>query len=559
MREPRPRGTGREADGHFAESKVIGEDPSPAASLQAPHIQTRGWLAAPGHLIWIMILVAIIALGGWLAVSLHGSSAARPGGGATATKGGGLDRANTEPPGPGGATANSSCSPTTDAATSGGSPAHLMSTATKVASGSTDGQSWSLWSAKGQSGATALEDGGLVFAGLEYGLCPGYPNPSETEMLDVGSKAVIYGVVGYPGLAKVDLSIGTIGSFASGKALPSPRVQVVNGVSFYIGVLPDSACAYRSLEVKTTSPGVSAEHNLGFATAGAGQGTFIADNPGNSGGCVANRIDPISFSQGIWALPPGQFQAGFSNEPGPGGATANSSCSPTTDAATSGGSPAHLMSTATKVASGSTDGQSWSLWSAKGQSGATALEDGGLVFAGLEYGLCPGYPNPSETEMLDVGSKAVIYGVVGYPGLAKVDLSIGTIGSFDFGKALPSPRVQVVNGVSFYIGVLPDSACAYRSLELKTTSPGVSAEHNLGFATAGAGQGTFIADNPGNSGGCVANRIDPISFSQGIWQLPPGQFPANFSNEPGPLAGRLPTRPAHRPPTRPPPAVRPRT
>ncbi len=116
------------------------------------------------------------------------------------------------------------------------------------------------------------------------------------------SKAVIYGVVGYPGLAKVDLSIGTIGSFASGKALPSPRVQVVNGVSFYIGVLPDSACAYRSLEVKTTSPCVSAEHNLGFATAGAGQGTFIADNPGNSGGCVANRIDPISFSQGIWQL-----------------------------------------------------------------------------------------------------------------------------------------------------------------------------------------------------------------------------------------------------------------
>ena len=114
----------------------------------------------------------------------------------------------------------------------------------------------------------------------------------------------------------------------------------MNGVSFFIGVLPDSACAYRSLELNTTSPGVSAEHNLGFGSAGAGQGYYIADNPGNSGGCVANQIDPISFSQGIWALPPGQFPTGFSNEPGPGGATTNSSCSPTTDAATSGGSPA---------------------------------------------------------------------------------------------------------------------------------------------------------------------------------------------------------------------------
>lgn len=41
-----------------------------------------------------------------------------------------------------------------------------------------------------------------------------------------------------------------------------------------------------------------------------GQGYYISDNPGNSGGCVAGQIDPISFSQGIWDLPPGQFQTG---------------------------------------------------------------------------------------------------------------------------------------------------------------------------------------------------------------------------------------------------------
>ncbi len=70
----------------------------------------------------------------------------------------------------------------------------------------------------------------------------------------------------------------------------------------------------------------------------------------------------------------------------------------------------------------------------------------------------------------------------------------------------------------------PWACLSYRALELGSTSPGVSAEHNLGFAGAGAGQGYYISDNPGNSGGCVAGQIDPISFSQGIWQLPPGQF-----------------------------------
>ena len=64
--------------------------------------------------------------------------------------------------------------------------------------------------------------------------------------------------------------------------------------------------------------------------------------------------------------------------------------------------------------------------------------------------------------------------------------------------------------MSFFIGTLPQSACNYSSLELNTTSPGVSAEHNLGF------------------GDCVANELVPITESQGIWQLPPGSFQSNF-------------------------------
>ena len=98
----------------------------------------------------------------------------------------------------------------------------------------------------------------------------------------------------------------------------------------------------------------------------------------------------------------------------------------------------------------------------------------------------------------------------GHPGLATVDLSESTAGTFHVGQALPSPTVEVVDGVSFFTGTLPQSACDYRSLELNTTSPGVSAQHNLGF------------------GMCVPGQLVPITESHGIWQLPPGHFQSSL-------------------------------
>lgn len=219
--------------------------------------------------------------------------------------------------------------------------------------------------------------------------------------------------------------------------------------------------------------------------------------------------------------------AGSPGSTGPSGASVGydgpAICSPTTDAATSGGSPAALEASTTEVANGTIEGATWSLWSANGQTGAAALEDGGLVFDGNEYGLCPGYPNPSETEMIDTSGDAVIYGIVNYPGLATVTIGTGTQG-FTIDAALPSPHVAVVNGVSFYIGTLPKSACDYSYLVIDTTSPSASAEHNIGFGENGDGEGYAITNNPGNTGACVAGKLDPLSFSQGEWDMPPGRF-----------------------------------
>ena len=57
----------------------------------------------------------------------------------------------------------------------------------------------------------------------------------------------------------------------------------------------------------------------------------------------------------------------------------------------------------------------------------------------------------------------------------------------------------MVHGVSFFIGTLPKSACAYPSLELNAAAKQESSQHNLGF------------------GRCVTGKLVPITASQGIW------------------------------------------
>ena len=163
------------------------------------------------------------------------------------------------------------------------------------------------------------------------------------------------------------------------------------------------------------------------------------------------------------------------------------------------------------MASGSTDGQHWSVWSKNGQSGATGLEDGGVVVDGVAHGLCPGFPNPAEMEMLEPsgGGDGIAYGVIGYAGTAKVAIYSDTFGSFATTKLVGSTTAQKVNGVGFFITSLSESACDVPGVEMNTASSNYAAEHNLAFSTSD----------------CKDGQLVPISDSQGIWQLPTKDFP----------------------------------
>ena len=169
------------------------------------------------------------------------------------------------------------------------------------------------------------------------------------------------------------------------------------------------------------------------------------------------------------------------------------------------------------VASGTVEGLAWSLWSANGQSVAVGLEDGGLVLNGHEYGLCPGYPNPSETEMVDTGGDAVIYGVVNYPGLAKVDIGTGSQG-FTMETTLPSPHERRL--------LLHRHASEVRlRLQLPRDRHDLAgrigrAQHRL----RGERRRRGIPDHqqPWEHRRLHDRKAgDPLSFSQGQWDMPP--------------------------------------
>ena len=280
-----------------------------------------------------------------------------------------------------------------------------------------------------------------------------------------GGDGIAYGVVGYPGTAKVAIYRDTFGNFATTKLVGSTTAQKVNGVGFFITSLSETACDVSGAEMNTASSSYAAEHNLAFATSD----------------CKDGQLVPISDSQGIWrcrragsrtsSSRPTEAEGGGggggaltngwlpASDIGGGGGIDNSNCGPQT---TSGSESAStLEASATKVASGSTAGQNWSLWSKNGQSGATGLEDGGVVVDGVAHGVCPGFPNPAEMELLEPsgGGDGIAYGVIGYTGTAKVAIYSDTFGNFATTKLVGSTTAQKVNGVGFFLTPLSQSAC----------------------------------------------------------------------------------------------------
>ncbi|HXW44307.1 MAG TPA: hypothetical protein VEL03_05950 [Streptosporangiaceae bacterium] len=372
----------------------------------------------------------------------------------------------------GGAGMRSNCSPAVVASASGGPAAEYTAAATQVASGTVAGRSWSLWVKKGASEPGALENGGLVLAGRWYGMCAGYPNILETQFIDTGSQGIAYGYMALPGSLTVTMT--------PAQSLLSPRFVRLSGASFFIATLAKSACAYPSVVLHASTPSGSAMHQLGF------------------GSCQPGRTVAITGSDGEWG--PGQASAslpglglgGSGSTAGNGGlVTVQETCSPAQTDSASGGPAGAQTGSEVEVASGTVGGQAWSLWSSKGVSGVGGIEDGGMVLGGRWYGLCPGFPNPAEFELIDTGGAGIVYGYVANPGAYAIQLT-GT-------GALPAPATTRVQGGTFFIGLLPASACDYPAIVLNATTSAVSDLHHLGF------------------GSCQPNRLVAISESNGVW------------------------------------------
>jgi YVTN family beta-propeller protein len=360
----------------------------------------------------------------------------------------------------------SNCAPTVVAAASGQPAGPLTRASVHLVSGSVGGQAWSLWARRGVGKQLGLEDGGLVFGGRWYGLCPGYPNVAEMELLNAGARGIDYGFVQHPG--KITLGLSSTGS------LPPPSAIAVDGMTFFIGQLPRSACSYHVMMLNAKGGSAfGAMHHLEF------------------GACAPGKLVNITESNGQWgggSISPPSVPAGH------GGGSVLHVQDQCSAAATSGssGKPARpLTRSSVRVASGSIAGQVWSLWAAKGSSGVSGVENGGLVFGGRWYGLCPGAPNPAEFELLNAGARGLTYGYVGNPGHYGI--------TFTPGKEVSALQVRRVMGGTFFIGQLARSACVYSSLTLYARTRSVTDMHQLDF------------------GGCRANHLATIQGGQGSW------------------------------------------
>ena len=323
------------------------------------------------------------------------------------------------------ANAGPRCRAGAQASGSGGPAAEHTSAASEVAHGSMPGLTWSVWVKKGLSEPAALEQGGLVLSGRWYAMCQ-LSTIAGADLADAGSHGIFYGYLAEPG--RLSLSI------APAHALRASDLKVVPlaGASAFIAPLAKSACAYNSINLDASAPTGGATGSLEFGTCEPRHDVLIA---------FAN----LTTSQS------GSTRSLFGCNPGP--------------TRLDSGLPAAGRTTAdVRVASGTVGGQPWSLWSRKGAHGIDGVKDGGLVLSGRWYGLCSslGGVGPASLELINASPDGVIYGLVASPYNHQLQLA----GRADYGgrQPLPAPTFRSVQGGTFLIGLLPDSACDYRTL-----------------------------------------------------------------------------------------------
>ena len=369
---------------------------------------------------------------------------------------------------PGGGSWSAACRPAVTPASSGQPASQFTGRATKVAAGTVAGQPWTLWAMRGRGEPAALEVGGLVLGGRWYGLCAGYPNIAEMELIDAGGHGIAYGFVALPGAVQVKLT--------SGKQLPGPQVVKLAKASFFVGELPASACTYKTMLLNARNASDSAMHQLTF------------------GSCQAGRVVAETGSDGEWGADLAPWtQQGLGTGPGVGSGRLphmQDQCSPGPTSTRSGSPAGPLTASSVRVAAGTVGGTRWSLWSSKASRGVTGIEQGGLVLNGRWYGMCPGAPNPAEFELADIGRTGVIYGYVANPGAYRIRLS----------ASIPAPQVLRVQGGTFFIGLTPRSACDYTTIILNAVSGSVDDMHQFSYG-----------------GSCRANGLVEISGGQGSW------------------------------------------
>ena len=122
-----------------------------------------------------------------------------------------------------------------------------------------------------------------------------------------------------------------------------------------------------------------------------------------------------------------------------------------------------------------------------------------MILDGHAYGLCPGFPNPAEFELIDPpsGGSGIVIGVTGYAGDASAKVFVGTRNTFNTGTLLYGGHIVSADGTGFFIGQLPKSACNYRSLELNVNAGSGASQHNLEFGSCNPGKLVTITGGMG--------------------------------------------------------------